>query len=208
MTELLTYFPSAFQAFVLTSLLIELTPGPNMGYLAVVAIAHGKKAGFAVVAGVMLGLLAIGLAAAYGLTAILQSNTYLYEALRYAGVAFLLYLAWDGWRGGEAENDDGVGLRGQFFRGLVNNLLNPKSVLFYVAVLPGFVDQDGTILTQTLILTVTYVAIATLIHLGVVFLASTFRLFMSNPDRERFVRRSLSLTLALFALWFAWSTAR
>jgi threonine/homoserine/homoserine lactone efflux protein len=208
MNELLTHVPSAIQAFVFTSFLIELTPGPNMGYLAVVAIAHGKKAGFAVVAGVMVGLLAIGLAAALGLTAILQSNAYIYEALRYAGVAFLLYLAWQGWRGGETESDKDSRLKSQFVRGLVNNLLNPKSALFYVAVLPGFVDLGGPILTQTIILTVTYVAIATLIHLLVVLLASTFRLFMSNPDRERFVRRSLSLALAMFALWFAWSTAK
>ncbi|MGL4489484.1 MAG: LysE family translocator, partial [Rhizobiaceae bacterium] len=96
----------------------------------------------------------------------------------------------------------------QFFRGLLNNLLNPKSALFYVAVLPGFVDKDGPLLSQTILLTITYVAIATIIHLGVVTLASTFRLFMSDPKREQIIRRTLSLTLAVFALWFFWSTAR
>jgi threonine/homoserine/homoserine lactone efflux protein len=208
MPELFSHIPIAFQAFVLTSLLIELTPGPNMGYLAVVAISQGKRAAYAAVAGVALGLLTIGLAAAYGLAGVLQSNETLYQGLRYSGVLFLLYLAWDGWRDGEVKEDDAQGLGKQFMRGLLTNLLNPKAALFYIAVLPGFVDKNGPLLSQTITLTLTYVAIATVIHLAVVTLAATFRLFMSNPKRERLIRRSLSLALAIFALWFAWSTAR
>lgn len=208
MSELFTYIPAAFQAFVITALLIELTPGPNMGYLAVVAIAQGKPSGYAAVAGVALGLLIIGLAAAYGLAEVLLQNDLVYQGLRYGGVLFLLYLAWEGWRDGGVEADGAKGIWPQFLRGLLNNLLNPKSALFYVAVLPGFVDKANPILPQTLLLTLTYVAVATLIHFLVVTLAATFRLFMSDPKRERVIRRTLSLTLAIFALWFAWSTAR
>ncbi len=208
MTDLLSHIPSAFQAFVLTALLIELTPGPNMGYLAVVAISQGKSAGFAAVAGVASGLLVIGLAAAYGLAAVMQSNEVFYQGLRYCGVLFLLYLAWDGWRDGGVELDGTKGLSKQFLRGLLNNLLNPKSALFYIAVLPGFVDKSEPLLSQTIVLTLTYVSIATVIHLAVVTLAASFRLFMSDAKRERVIRRALSLALAIFALWFAWSTAR
>ncbi len=208
MNELFSHIPTAYQAFVITALLIELTPGPNMGYLAVVAISQGRSAGYAAVAGVALGLLIIGLAATFGLAEILQSNELVYNGLRYAGVLFLLYLAWEGWRDGNVETDATSGASGQFMRGLLNNLLNPKSALFYVAVLPGFVDKGGQLLAQTTVLTVTYVAIATVIHLAVVTLASAFRLFMSNPKREQIIRRTLSLALAVFALWFAWSTAR
>jgi threonine/homoserine/homoserine lactone efflux protein len=115
---------------MLTSHLIELTPGPNRGCLAVVAINQGKFAGNAAVAGVASGLLTIGLAAAYGLAAVLQSNALIYEGLRYAGVLFLLYLAWERWRDGGVEQDGAMGLSAQFLRGLLNNLLNPKSALF------------------------------------------------------------------------------
>jgi threonine/homoserine/homoserine lactone efflux protein len=208
MTDLFTHIPSALQAFVLASFLIELTPGPNMGYLAVVAISQGKKAAFAAVAGVALGLLTIGLAAAFGLAAILQANDFIYDALRYGGILFLFYLAYEGWQDSAAEENNTHGLMGQFLRGLLNNLLNPKAALFYVAVLPEFVDKSAPLLGQTIILTISYVAVATLIHLAVVTLASAFRRFMSDEKRERFVRRSLSLALAMFALWFAWSTAR
>ncbi len=208
MTELFSHIPSALQAFVLTSLLIELTPGPNMGYLAVVAISQGRTAGYSAVAGVALGLLTIGLAAAFGLAAVLQSNEVVYQGLRYAGVLFLLYLAWEGWRDGGVETDGTTGAKGQFIRGLLNNLLNPKSALFYIAVLPGFVDKSGPLLSQTVVLTMAYVAVATVIHLLVVTLASAFRLFMSDPKREQIIRRALSLALGVFAVWFFWSTAK
>lgn len=179
-----------------------------MGYLAVVAIGQGKTAAFAAVAGVALGLLTVGLAAAFGLASLLQANDLVYEALRYSGVAFLLYLAWEGWQESTEEEDETKGLAGQFLRGLINNLLNPKAALFYIAVLPEFVDKDAPVLGQTIILTAAYVAVATVIHLAVVLLASSFRVFMSDTKRERYVRRSLSLTLGVFALWFAWSTMR
>jgi threonine/homoserine/homoserine lactone efflux protein len=208
MPEFFTYFPSAFQAFVLTALLIELTPGPNMGYLAVVAIGQGKSAGYAAVAGVALGLFIIGMAAAYGLAVVISSNEMVYHGLRYAGVIFLLYLAWEGWRGGGSQLEIVGGIAHQFMRGLLNNLLNPKAALFYVSVLPNFVDAHRPALPQTLLLTMTYVGIATLIHLMIVTLATYFRQFTNQPNRERNVRRGLSLALAIFALWFAWSTAR
>jgi threonine/homoserine/homoserine lactone efflux protein len=123
-------------------------------------------------------------------------------------VLFLLYLAWDSWRDSAVEQDGTNGLGKQFLRGLLNNLLNPKSAMFYIAVLPGFVDKNGPLLHQTIVLTLAYVAIATAIHVAVVTLAATFRLFMSDAKRERTIRRTLSLALAIFALWFAWSTAR
>lgn len=196
--------PTQFPAFVVASLLIEMTPGPNMGFLAVVALGQGRRAGFAVVAGVAVGLLMLGLAGAWGVSEILKNNELAYATLRYAGVAFLLYLAWEGWHGavGTGETDGG-----NFLRGFLNNVLNPKAALFYVVVLPEFVDPALPVFAQTLVLTLTYVAIATAIHAAVVIGASAFNRFASNPDREQFVRRFLSMTLAAFAIWFAYSTA-
>lgn len=198
--------PSTLPAFLVASFLIELTPGPNMGYLAVVSLSQGRRAGFAVVAGVASGLLCLGFAGAWGVSAVLQHNEFLYEALRYAGVAFLLYLAWEGWRGAS----DGAVPRGDgsnFLRGYLNNVLNPKAALFYVAVLPDFVVKGADILPQTLILTIGYVAVATLIHALVVLAAGAFHRFAADPTREIVVRRFLSLTLAAFAIWFGWSAA-
>ncbi|MBX3532426.1 MAG: LysE family translocator [Rhizobiaceae bacterium] len=200
-------------SFALASFLIELTPGPNMTYLALVAASDGRKAGFATVAGVALGLGLIGLLAAFGVAELIQASDLAYEGLRWAGVLFLLYLAWDGWRqgtdvaaAGNQPEHDGAGR--YFMRGLVTNILNPKAAVFYVAVLPTFIDAAHPPLPQTLTLTLVYVAVATLVHAAIVLLAGALQPLLSDPRRERIARRVLSALLAAVALWFAWSTAR
>ena len=82
-------------AFILTCLVIELTPGPNMAYLALLSASIGRRAGFAATLGVALGLLIVGLAAALGLAAVIANSRLLYEALRWAGVLYLFWLAWE-----------------------------------------------------------------------------------------------------------------
>ncbi len=202
------YFPRAFSAFLIASILIELTPGPNMGYLAIVALTQGRRAGFAAVAGVFFGLSVIGMAAAFGVAALIQASPMIYNSLRYAGIAFLLYLAWEGWRGDGKEENGTQGLKAQFLRGLTSNVLNPKAAVFYVAVLPEFIEPAKPILAQTVILTATYVLVATVIHGSIVALAGSLRPWLSGGTKELVVRRVLSAALAAFAIWFAFNTAR
>lgn len=195
--------------FALASLLIELTPGPNMTYLAIVSAAEGRRAGFATVAGVALGLGIIGLVAAFGLAEAIQASPLLYEGLRWAGVLFLLYLAWDGWRAGAEVVLTGAATHKKHFRrGLITNLLNPKAAVFYVAVLPTFIDAGRPVLSQAVSLTLIYVLVATLVHAAIVLLAGMLEPFLNDPRREQLARRVLSVLLALVALWFGWSTAR
>jgi threonine/homoserine/homoserine lactone efflux protein len=99
--------PTGLPAFVVASALIELTLGPNMAWLALVAATDGRRPGFAAVAGVALGLGLIGIAAAFGLAALIAAKPALYDALRWGGVIYLLWLAWDGWRDADraAAND-------------------------------------------------------------------------------------------------------
>jgi threonine/homoserine/homoserine lactone efflux protein len=194
-------------SFATASFLIELTPGPNMSYLAIVAASDGRKAGFATVAGVALGLGIVGFVAALGVAEIVQASPWLYEGLRWAGVAFLLYLAWEGWRSG-AEVSMAGNEEGRYFRrGLVTNLLNPKAAVFYVAVLPTFLNEAKPALPQMLVLSAVYVTIATAVHAGIVGLAGTLENFLNDPKRERVARRVFSVLLGLVAVWFAWSTA-
>jgi threonine/homoserine/homoserine lactone efflux protein len=207
MAEFAALIPPSVWAFALAAFLIELTPGPNMTYLAIVSVSSGWRAGFATVAGVALGLAVIGLIAALGVAAIIQSSDALYEILRWAGVFYLFWLAYEGWRGEAAREEAPTGA-GYFLRGLVTNLLNPKAAVFYVAVLPKFVDTALPLVTQTLILSGVYVAIATLVHSLIVLLAGSLEPLLTDPVRELRVRRALSLLLALVALWFAWSTQR
>ena len=196
--------------FIAAALLIELVPGPNMTYLALVSASEGRRAGMATTAGVALGLAIVGLVAALGVSELIHASVWAYEILRWAGVAFLLYLAASGWRGeagGAARRPQAPGGR-HFRRGLITNLLNPKAGIFYVSVLPTFIDAARPPVGQAVALRLVYVMIATLIHLAIVALAGTLRPLLENPRRERVARRALSALLALVALWFAWQTAR
>ena len=209
MAEFFSHPPPQLWAFVLASLLIELTPGPNMTWLAMMAVVEGRLRGYAAVAGIALGLALLGAAAAIGLAEIVRTSKTLYEVLRWAGVAFLLYLAYDGWRGEAAAAQEGIaaGLGRAFLRGLMTNLLNPKAAIFYIAVLPAFVAKDLPPAPQIGALTLAYVGVATAVHAGIVTLCGTLQNLTRASGRERLVRRGLSLALAGVALWFAWSTA-
>ncbi|WP_127520176.1 LysE family translocator [Mesorhizobium sp. Z1-4] len=202
------YLP-VIASFALTSFLIELTPGPNMAYLALVASSEGRRPGFATVAGVALGLAVIGALAAFGVAELIQASDVAYDALRWAGIVFLLYLAWDGWRQGtDVVSPTGQSDRRYFMRGLVTNILNPKAAVFYVAVLPTFIEPALPIMQQTMLLTAVYVLVATLIHAGIVAAAGALEPLLNDPRREMMARRTLSLLLAAVAIWFGWSTAR
>jgi threonine/homoserine/homoserine lactone efflux protein len=195
--------------FLLTSLILELTPGPNMGTLASLALERGRRAGLAAVGGVATGLAVVGMLAALGLAAAISESPAIYQALRWAGVLYLLYLALDAWRnagrvGIMASPADGGSL---FVRGLMLNLLNPKAALFYIAVLPNFIDPaHGFLLAQNLTLVAIYVAVATAVHAGVVMLAAWLRPVLLAGMGEIIVRRSLAAVMALIAVWFAWHT--
>jgi threonine/homoserine/homoserine lactone efflux protein len=206
--------PASLLAFALTCVVIEITPGPNMGYLATLAVVRGWPTGMAAVAGVALGLAIYGLAAALGLAALIERSPLLYEVLRWGGVAYLGWLAWEAWfEADDVAPDTADGHEGAlgpaFRRGLVTNLLNPKAGIFYVAMVPTFVTAGADrVLAQTLILSGIFVVIATAIHSSIVLLASRLHDYLTNPAWRRPVRRVLALALGAIAIWFAFSTVR
>jgi threonine/homoserine/homoserine lactone efflux protein len=189
--------------FAFTALLIELTPGPNMAYLAALTLAEGRRVGLAAVLGIFLGLAMIGILTAFGLAILIEQVPVLYNILRYVGCAFLLFLAWEGWRGATQKLEKNSDLTNVFFRGLMTNLLNPKSALFYVSVLPLFLIENSiSIPAQTFILASIYVSIATIIHASIVLFADQLRPYLVSGSREAIVRRVLALSLGFVAIWF------
>jgi threonine/homoserine/homoserine lactone efflux protein len=191
-------------AFILASFLIELTPGPNMAWLAALALAKGRRPALIAVAGVATGLALLGLLAALGLGAVVAASPWLYQSIRAFGFLYLLYLAWDTWR---PPAPDGEGGFGSFRDGLLTNLLNPKAGLFYLAVLPAFVDPaKGPVITQTLVLVAAYVAVATAVHAGIVLFAGAARGGLERQGYTVVIRKALALGLVGVAVWFLWST--
>jgi threonine/homoserine/homoserine lactone efflux protein len=198
--------------FILTVLLLELTPGPNMAYLATLALDRGRRAGLLATLGVAAGLSVHAIVAALGLGVLISEAPPIYDLLRWIGVAYLLYLAWETWRSGAKESGlAAVASSSLFWRGFFSNVFNPKSILFFVSVVPGFIQYDSGgsgLLVQAARLGAVYVAIATTIHASIVLLAGQLRPLLIAGSQQKRVRRILASALVLVAVWLAWSTRR
>jgi threonine/homoserine/homoserine lactone efflux protein len=194
-------------SFVIASILIELTPGPNMTWLAVLGATRGRMVALAAVAGICIGLAVAGTVAGLGLTAVLTQWPILFEALRWVGTAYLFYLAWDAWR--DADGVETVVEQGSvraFQQGLISNILNPKAYLFYAAMLPQFISGNMSIATEITLLTAIYVAVATVIHAGIAVMSGSVASFLKSSPKAVFIRRTLAVLIALAAVWFFYST--
>jgi threonine/homoserine/homoserine lactone efflux protein len=194
---------SLFWPFVLASLLIELTPGPNMAWLALTSATQGRRSGIYAVAGIALGLAVLGLATALGLAQLAGASPFVFDLLRYAGSAYLLWLAWEAWRGGDKARG-AAGARGDlawFRHGLAINLLNPKAALFYMTILPGFIVAGRDVAQQTLLLSAAYVAVATAVHLLIVAFAGAAHGWLADAQRTAVARRVFAALLVATAVW-------
>lgn len=206
--------PHLLPAFLLAVALVELTPGPNMGYLAVLSASHGRTAGFAAVIGITLGLAVYMLAAVTGITEALLVYPALLRILRWLGVGYILWLAVEAWRG-EAETSPGdardPGGRAYIWRGFVANILNPKAAVFYVLLLPGFIAPErAPPFVQALLLGTIHLTVSILIHSTVVLFAARLGLLAASQTaagRLRLLRRGFALALALVAGWLALESA-
>src|SRR6201994_643459 len=145
-------------AFALVSLGMVLTPGPNMIYLISRSITQGPSAGIVSLGGVALGFVFYMLCAAFGITALLFAVPFAYDALRLAGAAYLLWLAWQALKPNgrspfQVKTLKVDGPRKLFAMGFVTNLLNPKIAMLYLALLPQVIDPSaGSVLAQSLVL--------------------------------------------------------
>ena len=199
-----------YATFLITTLLIELTPGPNMAWLALTSASHGKRSGFAAVAGIALGLALLAAASAVGLAELATRSPLVFGLLRYAGVAYLLWLAWKAWTGEEELSPDIANQNAfvaWFRHGLLLNLLNPKAAVFFVTVLPAYIAADAPVASQTAMLSASYVVIATAIHLIIVAFAGQAHHWISVGKRSHIIRRVFAVLLAAIAIWFLISTA-
>jgi threonine/homoserine/homoserine lactone efflux protein len=163
--------PAVLPAFALAMVLIELTPGPNLAWLALLGAGQGRRIGLLAVAGITAGLVFWLLVALFGLTRTPLHSLLGLEILRWFGVAYLVWLAWDALRPGTGVGPTGRPSGGRaFLRGLAANLLNPKAAIFYLALLPGFINPTiGPLLPQVLILGGVHIAISIVIHSAAVF---------------------------------------
>jgi threonine/homoserine/homoserine lactone efflux protein len=201
--------------FALVALTMVLTPGPNMIYLISRSITQGPAAGIVSLGGVALGFVFYMLCAAFGITALLFAVPYAYDALRLAGAAYLLWLAWQAvrpngrspFRVRELAIDTP---RKLFAMGLFTNLLNPKAAMLYLALLPQFIDPaQGSVLTQSMALGFTQIAISVSVNAVIALAAGSIALFLGTRPTWLLVQRWLMGTvLAGLAVRMALETKR
>ena len=187
--------------FALVSLGMVLTPGPNMIYLISRSITQGPAAGIVSLGGVALGFVFYMLCAAFGITALLFVVPYAYDVLRFAGAAYLLWLAWqavkpNGRSPFQVKKLQVDGPRKLFAMGFVTNLLNPKIAMLYLALLPQFIDPaTGSVLTQSLALGAIQIAISVSVNAMIALAAGSIALFLASRPSWMLVQRWLMGTV-------------
>lgn len=191
-------------AFLFAVAVIELTPGPNMGWLAALTLRESRKAGLSAVAGITSGLSIQLLAAVTGLTAMIASAPAILTLLHWAGVAFMLYLAAEAFMDtGTAAPANTAGGRG-FRRGFIANVLNPKALAFYVLLISQFVNPStGPVWLQSLLLGLIHLLVATMVHVGIVLLSSRLGHRLEQWRTSLSARLVFAGMLAGIALWIA-----
>ena len=206
---------SSLLAFALVCFGMVLTPGPNMIYLISRSITQGPAAGIVSLGGVALGFAFYMLCAAFGITALLFAIPYAYDALRLAGAAYLLWLAWQAVKPGGRSPFQVRKLavdspRKLFAMGFVTNLLNPKIAMLYLALLPQFIDPtQGSVLTQSLVLGSIQTTISVSVNAMISLSAGAIALFLSTRPSWLLIQRYLMGTvLAGLAVRMALETRR
>jgi threonine/homoserine/homoserine lactone efflux protein len=192
-----------------------LTPGPNMVYLVSRSICQGPAAGLVSLGGVALGFVFYMLSAALGITALLMAVPYAYDALRFAGALYLLYLAWQTLRPGgrspfQVRNLPPDGPRKLLLMGLLTNLLNPKVAVMYLSLLPQFIHpEQGSVLTQAVALGFMQIAISLSVNsILIVVAGSLAALLASRPTWLTIQRWLMGTVLAAFAVRMATEAQR
>jgi len=174
--------------FSVACVMLVITPGPNMVYLLSRAICQGRTAALVSLAGVVAGFVVHMLCAAVGLSAVLLAVPVAYDAIRFAGALYLLWMAWDTLRPGARSPLEPRALPAElpqslFAKGFLTNLLNPKVAMFYLALFPQFVDlARGSVLLQSLYLGGVQIVISIVFDCWMIWTAMGLaRWFMHNP---------------------------
>ncbi len=174
--------------FAAACLVMVLTPGPNMIYLISRSICQGRKAGVTSLLGVVAGFFVHMLAAAIGLTAVFLAVPLAYEALKWAGALYLLWMAWQAVRPGARSPFDARELLPDapsrlVLMGFLTSVLNPKVAMFYLSIFPQFISPEhGSLFIQSILLGLTQISVSFTVNLLIALFASGIAVwFVRNP---------------------------
>jgi threonine/homoserine/homoserine lactone efflux protein len=193
--------PALFTGFMIAAIAVNLTPGPDIAYVATRTLAEGRAAGVAGAFGIAAGTLVHTLLAALGLSSLFTYAPVAFDVVKYAGAAYLVWIAirlWCQGNDGDAATPiEAPGVGRAFVDGALTNILNPKVALFFLALLPQFVDQGkGGIASQMIVLGLAFNTTGTLVNVAIALVTARARgVVQASPFVTRVIRR---LTAAVF----------
>ncbi|MFK3794294.1 LysE family translocator [Pseudomonas piscis] len=197
--------------FLITSLIVVLIPGSGVILTISTALLAGKRASLFTAIGCTGGIVPHLLASILGLSAILHTSALAFQGLKFAGVAYLLYLAYATWRDRSAFAVDGnavsQGAGALMLRACLLNILNPKLTIFFLAFLPQFINHDGSDpIPQMLLLSGVFMAMTFLVFVLYGLLANLFRTaVIESPKVQDWLRRSFAASFAGLGLNLAFA---
>jgi threonine/homoserine/homoserine lactone efflux protein len=198
---------STFAAFLIASTILAVTPGPGVIYVVTRTLSRGRQAGLASVGGIALGNLANATAASLGLAALLAVSATAFAVMKLAGAAYLVFLGVKSLKPKPVVEvpraADRVSNARLFADGFLVALLNPKTALFFAALLPQFINPDAPPLAQSLVLACIFVAIAlctdTIYVLAAAALAPRFTATSASRSVGRYVTAATFIGLGVYA---------
>jgi threonine/homoserine/homoserine lactone efflux protein len=197
--------------FLLTSLIVVLIPGTGVIFTVSTGIAQGRKASIYAALGCTAGILPHLLATILGLAAIMHTSAVAFQTLKYAGVGYLLYVAYATWQDRSAfsmeESPSKSSAFGLVVKALLLNILNPKLTIFFLAFLPQFVEPTTkSPISQLLLLSGVFMAMTFVVFVIYGFLAHMFRkTVIESAPVQAWLRRSFAAAFAGLGIHLAFS---
>ena len=188
--------------FLVTSFIVVLIPGTGVVYTVSTGLVQGRRASIYAALGCTAGIIPHLLATVFGLAALLHASALAFQALKYAGVAYLFYVAVATWRDRSAFAVDGRALARPpadlVFKALLLNILNPKLTIFFLAFLPQFVPADAAQpLAHLLWLSAVFMVMTFVVFVAYGLLAHAFRTaVIESPRVQGWLRRSFAAAFA------------
>jgi len=192
-----------FAGFLAVTLVLVLVPGPIVTLVISTGATHGVRAGLVTVAGTSSGNAVLVAAIAAGLSWVLAHALYLFEALRWIGAAYLVWLGVRAWRRAAAAQTVAPGARVHFSRGFAVALSNPKTIAFFTAFLPQFVDPALPAGRQLAVMCTVAVLLAAVSDSCWAIVAGLGRAWFLTPRRARALGRASGLTLIGAGIWLS-----
>ena len=197
-------------AYIVACFVIALVPGPTVTVIVANSLAHGSRAGLLNVAGTQLGLALMMAILVVGLSSVIAAMGWLFDWLRWAGAAYLVWLGWKLLRAPEAMVDiqkSSVPKGGFLLQGFLVLMANPKALLWFGAFIPQFIDPTGNYVGQIVVLGVTAMAVA-LVSDGAYAVVTGRASAMLSRKRVRLVSRLSGGFLIGGGIWLALTRAR